>query len=229
MEREPRTHRQCDHKRWWNGGFETLGGQPLRKRRAVRERRSGAPAMRLVLPPEKALHCYRPPGIGMDCHQCPFSPHNGRFLRHRFSPKPTSDRNINQFTKKKSRCQRGGVRGVTNQKATTERTNPQAERCSKDEAAALRKNHVVRQLSDGPRVVRELSFASGSLATAGYRRPRQTGGPTKIERQLVQGFHQSIFHASPRCPMRRPHPVAYRHMGQEGIWNQKCWKSLRIR
>ena len=161
MEREPRTHRQCDHKRWWNGGFETLGGQPLRKRRAVRERRSGAPAMRLVLPPE--------------------------------------------------------------------RTNPQAERCSKDEAAALRKNHVVRQLSDGPRVVRELSFASGSLATAGYRRPRQTGGPTKIERQLVQGFHQSIFHASPRCPMRRPHPVAYRHMGQEGIWNQKCWKSLRIR
>ena len=88
MEREPRTHRQCDHKRWWNGGFETLGGQPLRKRRAVRERRSGAPAMRLVLPPEKALHCYRPPGIGMDCHQCPFSPHNGRFLRHRFSPKP---------------------------------------------------------------------------------------------------------------------------------------------
>ena len=55
-----------------------------------------------------------------------------------------SYRNTEQFTKKKSRCQRGGVRGVANQYATTERTNPQTERCSKDEAAALRKNHVVR-------------------------------------------------------------------------------------
>ena len=33
-----------------------------------------------------------------------------------------SDRNTEQFTKKKSRCQRGGVRGVANQHATTERT-----------------------------------------------------------------------------------------------------------
>jgi hypothetical protein len=55
-----------------------------------------------------------------------------------------SDRNIEEFTKKKSRCQRGGVRGVANQNATTERTNLQTKRCSKDEAAALRKNHVVR-------------------------------------------------------------------------------------
>ena len=53
-------------------------------------------------------------------------------------------RNCNQFTKKNSRCQRGGVRGVANQNATTERTNLQTKRCSKDEAAALRKNHVVR-------------------------------------------------------------------------------------
>ena len=56
-----------------------------------------------------------------------------------------SDRNTEQFTKKKSRCQRGGVRGVANQNATTERTNLQTKRCSKDEAAALRKNHVVRR------------------------------------------------------------------------------------
>ena len=49
-----------------------------------------------------------------------------------------------QFTKKKSRCQRGGVRGATNQHATTERSNLQTKQCSKDEAAALRKNHVVR-------------------------------------------------------------------------------------
>ena len=55
-----------------------------------------------------------------------------------------SDRNGNQFTKKKSRCQRDGVRGVANQNATTERTILQTKRCSKDEAAALRKNHVVR-------------------------------------------------------------------------------------
>ena len=98
MEREPRTHRQCDHKRWWNGGFETLGGQPLRKRRAVRKRRSGAPAMRLVLPPEKALHCY----------QCPFSPHNGRFLRHR--PKRSERRlNYGNCTRAMARCQRAKV------------------------------------------------------------------------------------------------------------------------
>ena len=57
-----------------------------------------------------------------------------------------SDRNTDQFTKKKSGCQRGGVRGVANQNATTERTNLQTKRCSKDEAAALRKNHVVRPM-----------------------------------------------------------------------------------
>ena len=55
-----------------------------------------------------------------------------------------SHRNVHQFTKKNSRCQRGGVRGVANQNATTERTNQQTRRCSKDEAAALRKNHVGR-------------------------------------------------------------------------------------
>jgi hypothetical protein len=53
-------------------------------------------------------------------------------------------RKSKQFTKKKTRCQRGGVRGVANQNATTERTNLQTKRCSKDEAAALRKNHVGR-------------------------------------------------------------------------------------
>ena len=53
-------------------------------------------------------------------------------------------RNTKQFTKKNPRCQRGGVRGVANQHATTERTNLQTERYSKDEAVALRKNHVVR-------------------------------------------------------------------------------------
>jgi hypothetical protein len=53
-----------------------------------------------------------------------------------------SDRNTEQFTKKKSRCQRGGVRGVANQNAATERTILQTKQRSKDEAAALRKNHV---------------------------------------------------------------------------------------
>ena len=36
-----------------------------------------------------------------------------------------SDRNTEQFTKKKSRCQRGGVRGFAYQNATTERTTLQ--------------------------------------------------------------------------------------------------------
>ena len=58
-----------------------------------------------------------------------------------------SDRNCNQFTKNKSRCQRGGVRGIANQNATTERMILQAKRRSKDEAAALRKNHVRRPLN----------------------------------------------------------------------------------
>ena len=35
---------------------------------------------------------------------------------------------------------------MANLNATTERTNLQTKRCSKDEAAALRKNHVVRLL-----------------------------------------------------------------------------------
>ena len=56
-----------------------------------------------------------------------------------------SDRNTDQFTKKKSRCQRGGVRGVANQNATKERTNLRTKRYSNVEAAALRKNHVVRR------------------------------------------------------------------------------------
>ena len=36
---------------------------------------------------------------------------------------------------------------MANQNAKTERTNPQAKRCSKDEAAALRKNHVIRPVA----------------------------------------------------------------------------------
>jgi len=36
---------------------------------------------------------------------------------------------------------------AANQNATTERTIQQTKRCSKDEAAALRKNHVVRPFS----------------------------------------------------------------------------------
>jgi hypothetical protein len=66
---------------------------------------------------------------------------NGRLLRRRFS-EANNRRNYKQFTKKKSRCQRGGVRGAANQNATTERTNLQTERCSKDEAADQRKKHV---------------------------------------------------------------------------------------
>ena len=66
-----------------------------------------------------------------------------------FRTEANKHRNTKQFTKKNSRCQRGGVRGVANQNATTERTNLQTECCSKDEAAALRKTHVVRPYALG--------------------------------------------------------------------------------
>ena len=38
---------------------------------------------------------------------------------------------------------------MANQLATTERTNLQTKRCSKDEAAALRKNHVTGRVNYG--------------------------------------------------------------------------------
>ena len=55
-------------------------------------------------------------------------------------------RNCEQFTKKKSRCQIGGVRGVANRAASPKRAAWQAKQWSKDEAADLRKNHVSRPL-----------------------------------------------------------------------------------
>ena len=45
--------------------------------------------------------------------------HNGRFLRHRFSPKPTNVAISKHSTKGKLRCQRGGVRGVASQNASS--------------------------------------------------------------------------------------------------------------
>ena len=52
-------------------------------------------------------------------------------------------RDTQQFTKKNPRCQRGGVRGVANQNTSSKRAMRQTKRLSNDEAAALRKNHVV--------------------------------------------------------------------------------------
>ena len=60
-------------------------------------------------------------------------------------------RNTKQFTKKKPRYHRGGVRGVANQNATSERMIQQTIRCSNDEAAALRKNHVMCRMHQGDR------------------------------------------------------------------------------
>ena len=76
-----------------------------------------------------------------------------------------SDRNTEKFTKKKTRCQRGGVRGVANRNATTERTNQQTKRCSKHAAAALRKNHVVRPVDyEGclPVIVARIQFTTSA-------------------------------------------------------------------
>ena len=74
---------------------------------------------------------------------------NGRFLRHRFSPKPTSVATQNSLPKRIDVAKEAVSAAVANQHPTTERTNPQTERCSKDEAAALRKNHVSRRLQLG--------------------------------------------------------------------------------
>ena len=87
--------------------------------------------------------------------------------------KAKSDRNTEQFTKKKSRCQRGGVHGVANQYATTERTNLQTKRYSKDEAAALRKNYVGR-LGNAP-----TSVQSGW--TIGSKSSSARGSPVKSQ------------------------------------------------
>jgi len=56
---------------------------------------------------------------------------NGRFLRHRFSPKPTSIATLNSLPK----------RNHVAKEAVS------AKRCSRDEAVALRKNHVARRRS----------------------------------------------------------------------------------
>ena len=76
---------------------------------------------------------------------------NGRFLRHRFSPKAKSVATQKQFTKKKPRCQRGGVHGVANQPASSKRPTWQTKRCSSGEAVALRKIHVMRRTVCGER------------------------------------------------------------------------------
>ena len=69
---------------------------------------------------------------------------HGRFLRHRFSPKAKKRRNRNQFTKKNHVAKEAvSTAWQTNPRQRSERTW-QTERCSSDEAVALRKHHVVR-------------------------------------------------------------------------------------
>ena len=58
---------------------------------------------------------------------------------------------------------------MTNQNATTERTNLQTKRCSKDEAAALRKNHVSRPYALRVRVSRRVTDQDGQQIRAGIR------------------------------------------------------------
>ena len=116
-----------------------------------------------------------------------------------------SDRNCEQFTKKKSRCQRGGVRGVANQNATTERTNLQTERCSKDEAAALRKNHVIRRMQRSPvlhHVTPDESPLEVCRACSGhhqvFRSPRNSrlGRFQPVPRHQLPKEHHASLHES---------------------------------
>ena len=71
-------------------------------------------------------------------------PDNGRFLRHRFSPKPTSVATSNSLPKR-NHVAKEAVSAAWQTKARhrSDQTG-QTERCSKDEAAALRKTHVAR-------------------------------------------------------------------------------------
>ena len=68
--------------------------------------------------------------------------HNGRFLRHRFSPKPTSVATPNSLPKRTNVAKEA----VSTAWQTNPRQRPtsQGERFSNVEAVALRKNHVVR-------------------------------------------------------------------------------------
>ena len=59
------------------------------------------PLLQRMLQPGILLRC----GIALRILRSP----NGRFLRHRFSPKPTRVRTPKSLPKKKPRCQRGGV------------------------------------------------------------------------------------------------------------------------
>ena len=70
--------------------------------------------------------------------------HNGRFLRHRFAPKPTSVATTNSLPKRNHVAKEAvSTARQTKTRQRSERTR-QTERCSSDEAVALRKNHVVR-------------------------------------------------------------------------------------
>ena len=136
MEREPHTHQYCGRNCWWIGGFEVREGQPSRKQEAVGVRKLSAPAKRSVLPPENALHCYPTPGIGMGCHLFPSRPHNGRFLRHRFSPKPTSVATQNSLPKRDHVAKEAVSTALqTKTRQRSDRTL-QTKGCSSDEAVA---------------------------------------------------------------------------------------------
>ena len=70
---------------------------------------------------------------------------NGRFLRHRFSPKPTNVATPNSLPKRIHVAKEAVSTALqTNSRQRSERPW-QTKRCAKDEAVALRKNHVVRR------------------------------------------------------------------------------------
>ena len=104
-------------------------------------------------------------------------------IRDRLLSEAKSDRNTKHFTKKKSRCQRGGVRGVANQNATTERMNLQTERCSKDEAAALRKNHVGRSV-----LIEQNGTLRAGKAIRNETRYFEFAGMTSVDGQTLERF-----------------------------------------
>ena len=105
--------------------------------------------------------------------------HNGRFLRHRFSPKSKSAATPNSLPKRNHVAKEAVSAARQTQNTSTKRPTLQTERGSKDEAAALRKNHenhVVRQGPSGQSLARssseQPSDEANSLRSLGSNRSR---------------------------------------------------------
>ena len=85
----------------------------------------------------------------MGLHSIQRRSHNGRFLRNRFSPKPVSVATTNSLPKRNHVAKEAVSAAWHTRTRQRSESSLQTKRCSKDEAAALRKNHVIRHALGG--------------------------------------------------------------------------------